>query len=42
MNLNTECPKCKSESAYHNGICYECPDCGYEWNDDLDFEAGDF
>jgi protein PhnA len=33
MNLNTECPKCHSESAYHDGVCYVCPDCEYEWKD---------
>lgn len=31
--LNATCPKCGSESAYHNGVCYECPDCDYEWDD---------
>lgn len=29
-----ECPICNSENAYHNGVCYECPDCGHEWGDD--------
>lgn len=34
MYLNVECPKCGSESAYHNGVCFECPDCDYEWSDE--------
>ncbi len=29
--LNTDCPNCGSESAFHNGVCYECPECEYEW-----------
>ena len=29
--MNTECPKCHSEDAYHNGVTYECPECDYEW-----------
>lgn len=37
MNLNTECPKCGSESAYHNGVNYECPECDYEWDDGNNF-----
>ncbi|SEN32882.1 hypothetical protein SAMN04487902_1126 [Prevotella sp. ne3005] len=24
------------ENAYHNGVCYVCPDCDYEWDDELD------
>ena len=31
---NTECPRCHSEDAYHNGVCYECPECDYEWASD--------
>jgi len=31
MDLNVDCPKCGSESAYHNGVCYECPNCDHEW-----------
>lgn len=29
--LNTECPKCHCEDAFFNGVCYECPNCDYEW-----------
>lgn len=28
------CPRCGSDDCYHNGVCYECNDCGYEWGDD--------
>lgn len=31
MGLNTDCPRCGHESAFHNGTCYECPECDYEW-----------
>lgn len=31
--MEVQCPECFSEEAYHNGICYECPDCGYTWGD---------
>lgn len=30
--MNTDCPNCGSESAFHNGVCHECPDCGHEWD----------
>ncbi|MCK9293266.1 hypothetical protein M0P25_04280 [archaeon] len=26
-----ECSNCGQDSAYYNGVCFECPDCGYEW-----------
>ena len=31
-----QCPYCKSEEAYHNGVCYECPDCDATWSDGND------
>lgn len=33
MSFTTECPECHNEDAYHNGVCYECPECDYEWED---------
>ena len=24
---------CISEGAFFNGVCYECPECDYEWSD---------
>ena len=35
MDLNVECPNpdCRSESAFFNGVCYECPECDHEWGD---------
>ena len=31
--MNTTCtnPDCESENAFHNGVNFECPDCGHEW-----------
>lgn len=25
------CSNCGMDNAYHNGVCYECPDCDHEW-----------
>lgn len=35
MSFNTECPKCQSENAYFDGVRFCCPDCDYEWDDDV-------
>lgn len=37
--MNTTCPNCQMENAYHtiidkDGAHYECPDCDHEWVDD--------
>ncbi len=29
--MNTECPVCGSEDAYHDGVQYVCPNCDHEW-----------
>jgi protein PhnA len=34
--MTVECPKCGMENAYHDGVNYVCPDCDYEWDDELD------
>ena len=36
----TECPKCGMENAFFNTVCYECPDCDFEWGD-IDDEDND-
>ena len=28
---NTDCIKCGSETAYFDGWCFVCPECGHEW-----------
>lgn len=35
MSFNVECinPDCGSESAFFNGVCYECPECDKEWGE---------
>ncbi len=25
------CPKCESEFIYHDGVCYICTQCSFEW-----------
>ena len=44
--MNVECPFCHLDNAYHNGVCYSCPDCDREWGgfdfEDDDFEDDDF
>ena len=29
------CPNCTGIDAFFNGVNYVCPDCEYEWRDDL-------
>jgi uncharacterized Zn ribbon protein len=41
FNDTTDCPNCRNENAYFNGFNYECPDCGYEWDDNDNAEDGD-
>lgn len=38
--MTVTCPKCLCEDAYFNGVCYECPNCDYEW-DAVNFEDTD-
>lgn len=39
--MNTECPNCQSENAYFDGVKFVCPDCDYEWDDDLTIQESD-
>jgi len=39
--LNTDCPYCGSEGAYHNGVEYECPECGATWDDEVELDDDD-
>lgn len=27
------CPNCQSDYGYHDGTCYNCPECGHVWTD---------
>jgi hypothetical protein len=36
------CSNCGYDNAYHNGVCYECPDCDYQWGDKLTFNQDVF
>lgn len=41
--MNEECPYCGESNAYHNGVCYYCPDCDREYGPSIDdlFEDDD-
>ena len=32
------CLKCNSEYTYEDGSLLVCPECGYEWNADMEFD----
>jgi len=36
------CPECKSENTYEDGMMYVCPDCGHEWNAEAPSEEEGF
>jgi protein PhnA len=31
MNTLPNCPKCKSEFTYEDGVMFVCPECAHEW-----------
>lgn len=31
--MEVVCGNCGSESAYFNGVSYECPDCDNQWGE---------
>ena len=31
MSEILDCPKCKMDNTYFDGVLNVCPDCGYEW-----------
>lgn len=36
MTTLPNCPKCNSEYSYKDGILYVCPECAYEWTNDVE------
>lgn len=36
MSEVSNCPKCKMDNTYFDGVLNVCPDCGHEWNDDTE------
>ena len=38
MNSGVNCPKCSSEYAYQDGNLWICPECSYEWNNEITSE----
>jgi protein PhnA len=41
MSNLPHCPKCNSEYTYEDGTNFVCPECGYEWNLELENENKD-
>lgn len=39
MNDLPKCPKCDSEYTYHDGVLFVCPDCAYEWTNEMEEKA---
>jgi len=39
--LNTDCPYCGSESAYHNDVELECLVCVETWDEDVELDDDD-
>jgi len=35
------CPKCGSEYVYDDGENFVCPECGYEWRDEVEEMEGE-
>ncbi|MBP2239625.1 protein PhnA [Cytobacillus eiseniae] len=35
------CPKCNSEYTYEDGNLYICPECGHEWNPQVESQMND-
>jgi hypothetical protein len=40
MKDTLECIICQDENAFHNGVNYECPNCGSAWDEDEIFLNG--
>ena len=36
--MEIECPNCFYEQCYWENRHYVCPDCGYEWPDDMIYD----
>ena len=35
IDMNIVCPNCGMDNACFNGAFIDCPDCDFEWPDDL-------
>ncbi len=31
-SIEIVCPRCGYDQCFFNGVCYDCPDCGLEWD----------
>ncbi len=41
MNTTPKCPKCNSEYTYKDGTLFICPECAYEWTENITVKATD-
>lgn len=39
MDNLPNCPKCNSEYTYEDGMMLVCPECGHEWNPNVETET---
>lgn len=35
MDTPPPCPQCQSTYTYHDGVLYNCPECGHVWSADM-------
>lgn len=41
MSESTQCPKCNSPYGYPTGTSMMCPECGHEWNPEVQADMGE-
>lgn len=41
MSDYPNCPECKSDLTYDDGVQFVCPECGHEWSKEADAEVSE-